>query len=307
MPSPLNLFNSPHLHSRSPSLPFSPSPSPSSSPIPAYPQSLSMFTGGVQFQGLSQRSSPLALFPSSPAGQLDNSASLTSLHRPLKRQRTSSHDVNRGFSPSMWSKERRDRFDVFMARITASCGFPYTWVENPEVLGFMNEFIPAAQPVRRWRLANKLITAEVAKYRASAIEKCRGCLVTLQCDGWSGINFHHFVVFMIKTNKWEVSSTICVCVRIFNLPYQVYTVEVYNTSSESKTAINLFEMIKKVHKKLENKCFVTVIALVSDGSGETKLLRKMAVNADRSLITPDCFAHQVSDYFFLWTLCWFRY
>ena len=96
---------------------------------------------------------------------------------------------------------------------------------------------------------------------------------------------------------------ICVCVRIFNLPYQVYTVEVYNTSSESKMAINLFEMIKKVHKKLENKCFVTVIALVSDGSGETKSLRKMAVNADRSLITPDCFAHQVSDYFFLWTLC----
>ena len=215
MPSPLNLFNSPHLHSRFPSLPFLPSPSPSSSPIPAYPQSLSMFTGGAQFQGLSQRSSPLALFPSSPAGQLDDSTSLTSLHRPLKHQCTSSCDFNRGFSPSMWSKERQDRFDVFMACITASCGFPYTWVENPEVLGFMNEFIPAAQPVWRQRLANKLIPAEVAKYRASAIEKCRGCLVTLQCDGWSGINFHHFVVFMITTNKREVSrNDLCLCSNI---------------------------------------------------------------------------------------------
>ena len=206
MPSPLDLFNSPHLHSRSPSLPFSPSPSPSPSPVPAYPQlSLSMFTGGTQFQGLSQRSSPLALFPSSSAGQPDDGASLTSLHHPLKHQRTSSRDFGHGFSPSMWSTERQDRFDVFMARITASCGFPYTWVENPEVLAFMNEFIPTAQPVRRQRLANKLIPAEVAKYRASAIEKCRGCLVTLQCDGWSGINFHHFVAFMITTNKREVS------------------------------------------------------------------------------------------------------
>ena len=62
-------------------------------------------------------------------------------------------------------------------------------------------------------------------------------------------------------------------------------------------------MIKKVHKKLENEWFVTVIALASDGSGETKLSRKMAVNADPSLIAPDCFAHQVSDYFFLYRLC----
>ena len=205
MPSLLNLFNSPHLHSWSPSLLFSLSPSPSPSPVPAYPQSLSMFTGGMQFQGLSQWSIPLALFPSSPAGQLDDSALLTSLHHPLKHQCTSFCDFSRGFSPSMWSKERQDCFDIFMAHITASCGFPYTWVENPEVFGFMNEFIPAAQPVWRRRLANKLIPAEVAKYQASAIKKCRGCLVMLQCDSWSGINFHHFVEFMITTNKWEVS------------------------------------------------------------------------------------------------------
>lgn len=54
-------------------------------------------------------------------------------------------------------------------------------------------------------------------------------------------------------------------------------------------------MIKKVHKKLEDEWFVSVIALVSDGSGETKSSRKMAVKADPSLIAPDCFAHQVSD------------
>ena len=57
-------------------------------------------------------------------------------------------------------------------------------------------------------------------------------------------------------------------------------------------------MIKKVHKKLEDEWFVIVIALASDGSGETISLRKMAVNADPSLIAPDCFVHQVSDYFF---------
>jgi hypothetical protein len=34
----------------------------------------------------------------------------------------------------------------------------------------------------------------------------KGTLATLQCDGWSGVNSHHFLAFMITTSNREVTD-----------------------------------------------------------------------------------------------------
>ncbi|KAF8164061.1 ribonuclease H-like domain-containing protein [Pholiota molesta] len=156
--------------------------------------------------------------------------------------------------------------------ITASCGFPYRWVENPEWVKFLNEFLPLARHLSR-----------LAQYRNDAKTRCAGTLATMQCDGWSGINFHHFLAFMITTSKREV-----------------HTVKVFDTSSERKTAEALFGEIQQVRDLLRDEWKVTVVAMTSDAAGESKKARRLLVEADPSLIAPDCWAHQnalvVGDY-----------
>ncbi|KAI6010645.1 hypothetical protein BKA83DRAFT_25636 [Pisolithus microcarpus] len=80
---------------------------------------------------------------------------------------------------------------------------PSHWVENPEWLGFLQEFIPQAEPVKRQSLANHWIPMEVAKFCQEAKNHSQGLEGTLQYDGWSGINFHHFIAFMLTTSRHE--------------------------------------------------------------------------------------------------------
>ena len=63
--------------------------------------------------------------------------------------------------------------------------------------------------------------------------------VTLQADGWTGTNSHHFLALMMTFNKQ---------VKLISLPQypsnnpklvQAYTINVHNASSEQKTAENL--------------------------------------------------------------------
>jgi len=53
----------------------------------------------------------------------------------------------------------------------------------------------------------KYIPMEAKKFRDAAISRSRGLEVTIQCDGWSGINFHHYLAFMITTSSREVSNS----------------------------------------------------------------------------------------------------
>ena len=98
------------------------------------------------------------------------------------------------------------------------------WVENIEWLDFLDSFIPAATLISHHVLANWLIPAEIKNYRAAAKENTQGLEGTLQCDGWTGVNFHHFLAFMLTTAK-----------------HDVHTVCVYDTSTEWKTAIELLK------------------------------------------------------------------
>ncbi len=80
------------------------------------------------------------------------------------------------------------------------------WVENPEWLALLDEFMPFATSPTRKVLANRIIPAEVQKICLASMKKTEGCEVTLQCDGWTGINSHHYIAFMMTTSKREVSS-----------------------------------------------------------------------------------------------------
>jgi hypothetical protein len=161
---------------------------------------------------------PSHLFPNEPMPDSRAGSPTTSLapsdsisyQSSSKRRRLLSRtpSIRNVSSPGVpvWTSSHQARFASRVARLTASCGFPFHWVNNPEWLGLCDEFIPNATPIDRRSLANKYISMEAKKFRDAAISRSRGLEVTIQCDGWSGINFHHYLAFMITTSSREVSN-----------------------------------------------------------------------------------------------------
>ena len=89
------------------------------------------------------------------------------------------------------------------------CGFqvcanlPFYWSEDPEVVAFFAKFFPAARPITRSVLTNRLIPSELSAQRVLMLPRIEHGEATLQCDGWSGGNFHHYTGFTM-TVKDEV-------------------------------------------------------------------------------------------------------
>ncbi|KAH7919875.1 hypothetical protein BV22DRAFT_1022220 [Leucogyrophana mollusca] len=111
----------------------------------------------------------------------------------------------------------------------------------------------------------------------ASLERCKGAEVTLQTDGWTGINFHHLLAFMMTTGEREV-----------------HTIWVTDVSSNWKTAVHLKELLIDVMKELEATWRVTVVAITSDASGESRAARKQLVQEFPWLVAPNCYAHQIA-------------
>ncbi|KAI6015983.1 hypothetical protein EDC04DRAFT_2870425 [Pisolithus marmoratus] len=153
----------------------------------------------------------------------------------------------------MWSKAHQERFEHHIANITASCGFPFNWVENQAVRNFLDELLPHATHVSSYQLTNCIVPYEVGQYQQLAKSTSRGCQATLQTDGWTGINFHHLVAFMATTVKCKV-----------------HTVQVVDVSAERRTAEHLKELAKGVIRDVQEEWGLEVVAMTSDASDESR-------------------------------------
>lgn len=161
------------------------------------------------------------LIPSAPTSH-SGTPVMESLPLPpaLKRRRLSSQCLPSGTPPPasgsvmQWSSAQQDRFEHHMANITASCGFPFHWVENPAVRDFLDDFFPHTSHLSSYQLTNRVIPQQVNRYQQAAKDASRGCEGTLQTDGWTGVNFHHLVAFMVTTVRRKVSNIYyCTCKR----------------------------------------------------------------------------------------------
>ncbi|KAE9385655.1 hypothetical protein BT96DRAFT_750704, partial [Gymnopus androsaceus JB14] len=176
-----------------------------------------------------------------------------------------------------WSAAQQVQFEERITRLTASAGFSLSWVENPEFRALIQEFMPYAKIPSRKVLTNRLLPklAQTFRDRAQHDAQANNANVTAQCDGWSGVNHHHLIAFMITTNG------------------KVRSVRVHDASKERKTAVNLLKLMLDVIAELETKWKVNVVAFTADASGESRKARKLLVQQRPSLVAPDCFAHQV--------------
>ncbi|KIY49894.1 hypothetical protein FISHEDRAFT_31177, partial [Fistulina hepatica ATCC 64428] len=99
---------------------------------------------------------------------------------------------------------------------------------------------------------------------------------TLQGDGWTGVNFHHLICFMITVER------------------TLHTVHVHDASSDFKRAEEFLKLIKEVMNLLRNEWHVTVVAVCTDASGEARKARRLLVQEMGNLVAPDCYSHQVN-------------
>ncbi|KAE9388778.1 hypothetical protein BT96DRAFT_773704, partial [Gymnopus androsaceus JB14] len=178
-----------------------------------------------------------------------------------------------------WSVAQQTQFEEQITRLTASGGFSLSWVENLEFHSLIQEFMPSAKIPSRKVLTNRLLPKVAQSFRENAQldAQANSANVTAQCDGWSGINHHHLIAFMMTVNQ------------------KVRSVCVYDASKERKTAENLFKLMLEVITELQDKWKVNVAAFTTDASGESRKARKLQVKHYPSLVAPDCFAHQVAN------------
>ena len=109
-----------------------------------------------------------------------------------------------------WNPGKQERFDSRIARITAATNFPLSWIENPEVLAFFDEFIPGTKVPTRKVLTNWIIPNEVDKLHQQAMKIVSGSEVTIQCNGWTTLNTHHYIAFMMTASTRQESLIIII-------------------------------------------------------------------------------------------------
>jgi hypothetical protein len=102
-----------------------------------------------------------------------------------------------------WSsvEERQKDFEHCLIRMTANNGWAFTWVENPETLNFFSKFCVGLVVPKRRKLSTSILKTELDLARGYTLDRVRGCLVTVQSDGWTGGNNHHFQAFMLTGDK----------------------------------------------------------------------------------------------------------
>ncbi|EIW82980.1 hypothetical protein CONPUDRAFT_20808, partial [Coniophora puteana RWD-64-598 SS2] len=111
-----------------------------------------------------------------------------------------------------------------------------------------------------------------------AMQRSAGKLVTLQTDGWTGINSHHLVAFMMTTSP----------------NHDVHTVAVKDVSSDRCTAAHLKNLIINVISKVKPQWQATVVAVTSATLGESRAARKQLLEQFPLLVTPDWYTHQIN-------------
>ena len=101
----------------------------------------------------------------------------------------------------VWTHKSQRRFEEKITRLTIATGLPLSWVDNPEWIDLVYDFLPHARSPSRKVLTNRLIPMALKKRQDETKVMARDQNVTLQADGWMGTNTHYLLAFMMTFNK----------------------------------------------------------------------------------------------------------
>ena len=182
---PSTRFNSPTLYLQMTTL-----PSPTISALPS-PQLSALPSPLINALSLSHGNPYPLLYPDqSPAVSTPHSLHVEPVTSHMLQLTPLSHLGD-------WSQALQVTFETQIARLTASAGLPLSWVDNPEWIDFIHQFLLAAKSPSRKVLTTRLIPRLAKSYRQIAKDSSKDQNATIQAEGWTGVNFHHLLAFMI--------------------------------------------------------------------------------------------------------------
>lgn len=97
-------------------------------------------------------------------------------------------------------------------------------------------------------------------------------------------------------NSESTGKTIFSCFKFTysnSKKHQVHTVRVVDVSAQRKTAQHLKILMISVIEEVQLGWKVNIVAVTSDASGESRAAWKRLVEEFPSLVSADCYAHQV--------------
>jgi hypothetical protein len=159
----------------------------------SHPQSLA--------SGSSGSLSPLPIFPTQSPFPV--SSALPTHAPPSAMRRSFSLPATHFELPSpqiSFSPDRQAWFETRICRLLALAGLPLSFTSNLEWIALVNEFLPGVRNVKCDALTRCVLPCTVDNLRQQAKIRAKGCDATLQSDGWSGMNAHHLVAFMIAVD-----------------------------------------------------------------------------------------------------------
>lgn len=133
---------------------------------------------------------------------LNIAADLLSGQSTAPSSRSASLSRASSFAPTLvWNADEQRYLEQLLVRIVACGNLPLSFVENVQFRIFCTKYIPQAKIPSRAVLTQRILCTELEEWRAKSIARVMGQAVTLQCDGWTGLNNQHYVAFMITAHK----------------------------------------------------------------------------------------------------------
>ena len=107
--------------------------------------------------------------------------------------------------PQEWaiSSEDSGRCDELLSEAIYSSGIPFSFVENPAFIAFLNRLRPAYKPPTRWRVANTLLEEayDRTKLHMEKVLEDAGRQVTLVSDGWTNQRSESVINYIAVTRQ----------------------------------------------------------------------------------------------------------
>ncbi|CAA7262561.1 unnamed protein product [Cyclocybe aegerita] len=199
----------------------------------------------------------------------------SSQHVKKGKQKASVIQSAQVVKPVPWTPEEKREWEEMLVQLTASADFSLSWVKNPVWEAIRDKFIPQA-PVVMWKVLTNRLHHLANDIRTKVKTKVEGKEVTLQGDGWTGLNNHHLIAFMVTCDK------------------EVHTVKVHDALGERKTAEVLLDELERVLSTLQNEWGAVVVGLVTDASGESRKAQRLFACKYPHIIVLNCYAHQIN-------------
>jgi hypothetical protein len=148
------------------------------------------------------------------------------------------------------SSTDKTKFNLHLLQVTISCGFPLSWVNNPEVIELFRFLNPQIKLPDRKTLSNEILDDAVKEFDINMLEKLvlDRIGITLSFDGWTNVR------------EQELMGTV-----LTSSDGQPYIWKATDISSERVTNIEVRDKVEGMMSKLD-ELKISLLAVVTDSA-----------------------------------------